>query len=189
LDLGSSLAAFRRGLAEQDFVEGRNVEVLYRLADTQYDRLPALAVDLVRRRVAVIVACASVNAALAAKAATPTIPIVFEVPADPVELGLVESLNRPGGNVTGATFLTQALIAKRLELLHETVPAARSIGYLVNPANSGTVSRIREAEVALRTLGVRSVILNAGTPAKSMQLSKPLLGSALVPLWWIPTPC
>lgn len=126
-------AAFHKGLGEQRFVEGRNVEILYRDADTQYDRLPLLAADLVSRRVDVIFAVNGAVAALAAKAATPTIPIVFASGSDPVQNGLVAMLNRPGANVTGVSGLITELLPKRLELLHELVPAATSIGYLVNP--------------------------------------------------------
>jgi putative ABC transport system substrate-binding protein len=145
-------AAFRQGLGESGYVEGRSVELLYRFAENQYDRLPSLAADLLGRRVAVIVA-GGVNSALAAKAATTTVPIVFQLGADPVELGLVASLNHPAGNVTGATFLARALFAKRLELLHEAVPAATLVAFLYNPANLDA-SRIRETEDAGRTLGL-----------------------------------
>jgi ABC-type uncharacterized transport system substrate-binding protein len=156
-------AAFLRGLSEQGYVEGRNVEILYRWADARYDRMPALAADLVRRQVSVIAATGGNLSALAAKSATATIPIVFTSGADPVELGLVVSLNRPGGNVTGATFITRTLIAKRLGLLHEIVPAETSIGFIVNPTVPRIEGDVREAEIAARILGLRLVILNAST--------------------------
>ena len=127
-----AVAAFRRGIGEQGYVEGRNVEILYRYGEYQNDRWPELAADLVRRRVAIIF----VNftpAALAAKKATATIPIVFSTGSDPVQAGLVASLNRPGGNITGMAYLVVELAAKRLELLHEIAPAAKSIGYLYRP--------------------------------------------------------
>jgi len=154
-------AAFRQGLGEQGYVDGRNVEILYRWAELQYDRLPALVADLVRQRVAVIVATVITSAVLAAKAATTTIPIVFAYGGDPVESGLVAALNRPGGNATGASFLNIALTAKRLELLHEVVPAATSIGMLVNPTQRVTELEVKEAESAARILGVRLVVANA----------------------------
>lgn len=158
----ATTAAFRQGLGEIGYVEGQNVELIYRWADAQYDRVPGLAGDLVRRGVAVIVATGGAGPALAAKSATATIPIVFAHGADPVLIGLVASFNRPGGNVTGVSFLTVALTAKRLELLREIVPAATSIGYLVNPAQTPIVeASMREAEIAARTLGVRLVVLNA----------------------------
>jgi putative ABC transport system substrate-binding protein len=158
-------AAFREGLAEQGYVEGRNVELLYRWAETQFDRLPALAADLVRRRVDVIVTTAGAASALAAKSATTTIPIVFQMGEDPIDVGLVASLERPGGNITGATFLSGPLTAKRLELLHETVPAATLIGYLVNPTNAATKkAEIGQTEAVAHTLGVRLVMLSASTP-------------------------
>ena len=155
-----SAPAFRQGLSELGYFEGRNVEILYRRAELQYDRMPALSADLVRRRVAAIFAL-GLPPALAAKRATATIPIVFSVGADPVELGLVASINRPGGNLTGVSSLTQELTAKRLELLHEIVPAATSIGLLVNPTNASVEAELREAETAARVLGVRLVIQKA----------------------------
>jgi putative tryptophan/tyrosine transport system substrate-binding protein len=157
------IAAFHRGLGELGFAAGRNVEILYRYAETQYDRLPALAADLVRRQVAVIFA-GTTPAALAAKAATATIPIVFVNGADPVETGLVSAFNRPGGNVTGVFFLTTALIPKRLELLHEIVPSSTALGLLVNPTFPQAEALVREAQTAARILGVRLVIADASTP-------------------------
>jgi putative tryptophan/tyrosine transport system substrate-binding protein len=159
-------AAFRKGLAEQGYVEGRNVEILYRWAETQFDRLPALAADLVRRRVDVIVTTAGAASALAAKSATASIPIVFQMGEDPIDAGLVTSLNRPGGNITGATFLSGALTPKRLELLHEMVPAVTMIGYLVNPTNPQTKAQISQTEAGARALGVRLPILDASTPSE-----------------------
>jgi putative ABC transport system substrate-binding protein len=164
--LRSATAAFHQGLGESGFIEGRNVEILYRWAETHNDRLPALAADLVRRRVAVIVATASPGAALAAKSATATIPIVFQVGVDPVEFGLVASISRPGGNLTGTSFLIQELVAKRLELLHQIVPTVTTIGFLVNPTMPGIETQIREAEVAARTLGVSLVVLSATTASE-----------------------
>ena len=164
--LRSTTAAFHQGLGESGFIEGRNVEILYRWAETHNDRLPALAADLVRRRVAVIVATASPGAALAAKSATATIPIVFQVGVDPVEFGLVASISRPGGNLTGTSFLIQELVAKRLELLHQIAPTVTTIGFLVNPTMPGIETQIREAEVAARTLGVSLVVLNATTASE-----------------------
>jgi putative ABC transport system substrate-binding protein len=158
-------AAFRKGLSDQGYVEGRNVEILY-LSDKSYDRLPALAADLVRRQVSVIVAAPPIASAVAAKAATSKIPIVFATGFDPVEFGLVESLNRPGGNVTGVTFLIQTLIGKRLELLHEMAPAAKVIGFLVNPTTPTFDTQIKEAEIAARVLEVQLVIQKATTPSE-----------------------
>jgi putative ABC transport system substrate-binding protein len=157
------LAAFRQGLNESGYLEGRNVAIEYRSADGQYERLPALAADLVQRRVAVIAAFAAPSA-LPAKAATATIPIVFEVGVDPAEMGLITSLGRPGGNITGVANLNLELGPKRLELLHELVPAATIIGVLVNPANPNSVLiGSNDMQAAARTLGVELGILRAST--------------------------
>jgi putative ABC transport system substrate-binding protein len=145
------LAAFREGLNESGFIEGRNVAVEFRWADNQYDRLPALAADLVQRHVAVIVvAFGAPNTVFAAKAATATIPIVFGVGSDPVQLGLVASLARPGGNLTGVTSLARELLAKRLEILRELVPNVTAIGLLVNPNNANAEPSVRELEQLAR---------------------------------------
>jgi putative ABC transport system substrate-binding protein len=157
-------AAFRQGLSEFGYVEGQNISIEYYWLGGQYDRLAALAADLVRRQAAVIVATGGTATGRAAKLATATIPIVFLAGGDPVEVGLVASLNRPGGNVTGVAILTTALTAKRLELLHELVPAAMPIGFLVNPANPTVFkAEMMEAETAARALRVRLVTLNAST--------------------------
>jgi putative ABC transport system substrate-binding protein len=158
------LAAFRQGLNDTGYVEHRNVGIEYRWAEGQYDRLPMQAADLVRRQVAVIYASGGTVAALAAKAATPTIPIVFVTASDPVQLGLVASLNRPGSNVTGATFYAAQLSSKQLELLHELVPKAEMIGVLVNPnAAANAEPQIRELQAAANTLGLRLHVLNVGS--------------------------
>ena len=154
--------AFRQGLSETGFVEGRNVAIEYSWADDQLDRLPALAANLVRRQVSLIVAN-STRAALVVKAATTTIPVVFQIGGDAVQTGLVASLNRPGGNLTGVTTLAGGLGPKRLELLHELVPAATSIGVLFNPTdqNAGILSSSLQA--AARTLGIELHVLHAST--------------------------
>jgi putative tryptophan/tyrosine transport system substrate-binding protein len=160
-----NVAAFRAGLAETGYVEGRNVALEFRWAEGQIDRLPALAADLVRRQVAMIIARGSA-AARAAKTATTTIPIVFAIGVDPVGDGLVASLNRPGANITGATYLIQDLIGKRMELLHEIVPAAATIGYLRDPSGPFPEAETKDAETAARALGVQLAFLNASTPSQ-----------------------
>ena len=156
-------AAFRKGLNETGYVEGQNVTVEYHWVEGQYDRLPALMTDLVRRRVAVIATPGHLPS-LAAKAATSTIPIVFGVGDDPVKLGLVDSLARPGGNATGFNFFAQEVDAKRLGLLHELVPKARRVAVLLNPANTTvTETTLREVQQAARTTGLQLHILNATT--------------------------
>jgi putative ABC transport system substrate-binding protein len=156
-------AAFRKGLSETGHVEGQNVMVAYHWLDGQYDRLPALMADLVRRRVAVIAAFANAPA-LAAKAATTTIPIVFGVGQDPVRMGLVASLARPGGNATGINFFNQEAVPKRLGLLHDLVPKAVRIAVLVNPANaSATEPTLREIREAARVHGLQIAVLKAST--------------------------
>jgi putative ABC transport system substrate-binding protein len=154
------LAEFRRSLSEIGYVEGQNVMIEYRSAEGQADRLPALAADLVRRRVAVIATMAN-NAAVAAKATTSTIPIVFTVGGDPIKMGLVDSLNRPGGNITGVSFLSSDIVAKMLEALHELMPKAARIAVLVNPTNQNAATDTKEAEAAARTLGLELQVLNA----------------------------
>jgi putative ABC transport system substrate-binding protein len=157
------LPSFRQALNAQGFVEGRNVAIDFRYAEAQIDRLPALAADLVRRQVSVIVASGSLAAATRAKAATTTIPIVFQTAADPVAFGLVSSLSRPGGNVTGATSLNTEIGPKRLELLHELVPAVTVIGLLLNPASPTAETYSRDAQAAARSLGLELHVLNAST--------------------------
>jgi putative tryptophan/tyrosine transport system substrate-binding protein len=156
------LRAFREGLKETGYVEGGNVAIEYRWAEGQYDRLPALAAELVRRQVAVIVAAQGGSTVLAAKATT-TIPIVFLVGDDPVRLGLVSSLARPGGNLTGVNFLTGELGAKRLELLRALVPAAARVAALVNPANPANESTLRDVVPAARAIGLQIQVFNAST--------------------------
>jgi putative ABC transport system substrate-binding protein len=155
------VAAFRKGLSETGYAEPQNVTIDFRWAEGQFDRLPALASELVRRPVDVIAALG--ESGPAAKAATTTIPIVFGSGGDPVEMGLVASLNRPGGNITGATFLTASLGPKRLGLLHELVPGAPVVGLLVNPDTSVGRVQMRDVQEAARALGQSLVVLNAGS--------------------------
>jgi putative ABC transport system substrate-binding protein len=156
--------AFRQGLKNTGIVEGENVAIEYRWAENQIDRLPALAADLVRRRVAVIAVPGGPASALAAKAATSTIPIVFTVNEDPVRLGLVASLARPGGNATGINFLSGELVAKRLELLHELVPGAARVAVLVNPTTATSAERtLLDVEPAARAIGLQIQVVNAST--------------------------
>ena len=163
LDLWADrMRAFHQGLSETGYVDGQNAAIEYRWAEGRNDRLPALAADLVRRRVTVIVAPGSTPAALAAKAATSTIPIVFWVGGDPIELGLVASLNRPEGNLTGVTTVASEIGPKRLELLHELLPAATVVALLVNPTSPGlALSTTKEVQAAARTLGLQLHVLHA----------------------------
>jgi putative tryptophan/tyrosine transport system substrate-binding protein len=157
------IVPFRQGLKEAGYIDGQNVTIEYRWAEDQYDRLPALAADLVRRQVTVIV-LDGIAPALAGKAATTTIPMVFEVASDPVQIGLVANLNRPGGNLTGVTSLNAEVGPKRLELLHELVPTATAIALLVNPTSPDqTESTTRDAEAAARRLGLKLYVLHAST--------------------------
>jgi putative ABC transport system substrate-binding protein len=157
------LRGFRQGLKDTGYVEGENAAVEYRWAEGQYNRLPTLAAELVRRQVAVIVATGGAITALAAKAATTSIPIVFIVPEDPVKLGLVASLARPGGNVTGINIFNLELTAKRLELLRQLVPGAALVAVLVNPANATTETTLRDVEAPARTMGLQIQVRNAST--------------------------
>jgi ABC-type uncharacterized transport system substrate-binding protein len=156
-------AAFRQGLSEAGYIEGRNVTIEYRWAEGHYDRLPELAADLVRRKVTVILATTT-TAALAAKAATTTIPVVFETASDPVKLGLVASLNRPGGNLTGVTNLGVEIGPKRLELLHEIIPTATTFALLINPSDPTLAEpTTRDVRASARTLGVQLQVVSATT--------------------------
>jgi putative ABC transport system substrate-binding protein len=160
----SRLAGFRQGLKDTGYVEGENVAIVYRWAENQFDRLPVLAAELVRRQVAVIATSGGIAVTFAAKAATATVPIAFIVGEDPVKLGLVASLARPGGNLTGVNFLVGELTAKRLELLRMLVPGATRIAVLVNPASATTTeTTLREIEPAARAMGLQIQVLNAST--------------------------
>jgi putative ABC transport system substrate-binding protein len=164
---GENLAAFRGGLSDTGYIEDKNVAIEYRWAQGHNDRFPALVAELVRRRVSVIVVLESTHGALAAKAATETIPIIFMQGADPVRLGLVDSLNRPGGNLTGIDLLLARVAGKRLELLRELVPAAKSIAYLRNTTNPFYAeSEAAEVEIAARAHDVRLIFVNASTTSE-----------------------
>jgi len=166
-DVAARLTAFRQGLNELGYVEGQSVVIEYRWAESQYDRLAGLAADLVRRQVAVIAAIGGAPQAVAAKAATATIPIVFTVGLDPVLLGIVASLNRPGGNITGVTTLTAELAGKRLNLLHELVPTAAVVAVLVNPTNpAATEAETRSLRDAARSLGLQMHVLGASNESE-----------------------
>jgi putative ABC transport system substrate-binding protein len=160
------LAAFYQGLREAGFIEGKNVLIAFRWAEGHYDRLPALVADLIGLPVTALFTAGGAVSALAAKAATSTIPIVFSAVTEPVGSGLVASLNRPGGNLTGVYFLSRALEPKRLALLREMVPAATSIAVLVNPTYPQTETEALDIDIAARVLGVRLKLLNAGSPGE-----------------------
>ena len=160
------VTAFRQGLKKAGYIEGQNVEIEYRWASGQYDQLPELAADLVHRRVDVIAATGGSPSALAAAQATTTIPIVFSVGSDPLRLGIVASLNRPGGNVTGVSYLSGPLTAKQLELLHEAVPKATAIGILLNPTNPLTDPAAKEVAMAAQALGLQLNILKASSESE-----------------------
>jgi putative ABC transport system substrate-binding protein len=157
------LAALLQGLKEAGYVAGQNLAIEYRWAENQYDRLPGLAADLVRRQVAAIVASGAINSPLAAKAATKAIPVVFMTGSDPVEIGLVTRLNRPGGNVTGVTLISRELAAKRLEILREVIPNASNIGLLINPSNPNTKTEVSEMQALARSGGWHLQLVAAGT--------------------------
>jgi putative ABC transport system substrate-binding protein len=161
--LGGPIRGLRQGLKDAGYVEGENITIEYRWADNQIERVPALAAELVRRRVGVIVATGGPVSALAAKAVTTTIPIVFNVAEDPVRLGLVASLARPGGNVTGVSFLAAEVAAKRLALLRELVPGAVRVAVFANPNNPAADVALSELEAAARAMGLRIQVLRAST--------------------------
>jgi putative tryptophan/tyrosine transport system substrate-binding protein len=160
------VAAFLRGLKDQGYVEGQNVTVEYSWAEGRYEQLPALAADLVRRQVAVLVTAGGAQAAQAAKAATASIPIVFATGDDPVKLGLVASLNQPGGNATGVAVFVTSLLPKRLQLLRELIPTASTIALLMNPVGPAADTQLVEVQGAARTLGVRLDVVNSSTAAE-----------------------
>ena len=179
------LRAFRRGLKETGYIEGQNLGIEYRWAEGRNDQLPILAADLARRQVSVIVALGSTPAAFAAKAATTTIPIVFFIGADPLQLGLVAALNRPGGNITGVTSLNSELIAKRVELLHEVVPGTTSLALLVNPTSPNlTEAAIKDAHAAARNLGLKVDVQHASAEhdfdAVFAALGQPPVGAIVI---------
>jgi hypothetical protein len=193
------LRDFRLGLKDAGYVEGENVTIEYRWAENQLDRLPALAAELARRQVAVMVTLGGTTPAIAAKALNTTIPVVFAVPEDPVKLGLVTSLGRPGGNLTGINFFTGELVAKRLELLRELVPAAARVAMFVNPANPARAElAVKEAEAAGRAMGLQIRVFNVSTssglpsqrlgaigPTRSSSAPTPFssAGASNLPIW------
>src|SRR3954466_14006346 len=181
------MRGFRQGLKDTGYVEGENVAIEYRWAEGQFDRLPALAAELVRRQVAVIATVGN-SAAVAAKAATTAIPIVFNVGDDPVRLGLVASLARPGGNLTGINIFTTELVAKRLEFLREMVPAATRVAVLVSPHNASSESTVRDTAAAARAMGLQVQVLNADTSGEIDAASQRLRASGPTRFSSTPTP-
>jgi putative ABC transport system substrate-binding protein len=157
------VAAFRQGLKEPGYIESQNVAIEYRFAEGHYDRLPSLAADLVRHQVAVIAATGDTVSPLAAKGATTTIPIVFVAGSDPVKDGLVASLNRPGGNITGVSIISSAVVSKQFELLHELVPQVAVVGTLLNPSNPNVGFELSDLQSAARAMGVQLAVLQANT--------------------------
>jgi putative ABC transport system substrate-binding protein len=180
------MPAFGKGLGEVGYVEGHNLIIEYRWADDHYDRLPALAAELVDQRVSVIATANATAAALAAKAATSTIPVVFTIGADPVQFKLVASLNRPGGNVTGVSFLSNLLVAKQLGLLQEFVPAASEFGLLVNPSNPNAASDTQRAKAAADSLGRKIHIVHASTDRDLGTAFAALIGRRVAALVVVP---
>ena len=181
---GPRIAAFHLGLKESGYAVGQNVAIEYRWADNHYDRLPALAEELVRRQVAVIVAAGGPAPALAAKAATATIPVVFTAVSDPVKSGLVTSMNRPGANVTGVAALTIELDAKRLELLRELAPAARDIAALVNPNRPDVDLQLSGIQTAVQSVGHRLLILKAGNERELDDVFDTQASRSSTRCWW-----
>jgi putative tryptophan/tyrosine transport system substrate-binding protein len=182
------LRGFHRGLKDTGYVEGENVTIVYRWAENRIDRLPELAADLVRRQVAVIAAVGGPAAVLAAKGATTAIPIVFNINEDPVRLGFVASLSRPGGNLTGINFLTGELVAKRLELLRELVRAASRLAVLVNPSTGNVEIIVKDLETAARAIGVQTQVFNASSGREIDTAFAALVGERLDALFVSPDP-
>ena len=160
-----AVGAFRKGLDETGYIDGQNVRIEYRWAEGHFDRLPELAADLIHRQVAVLVAQGGITSAVAARAATATVPIVFSSGGDPVALGVVSSLSRPGGNATGVSVLTASLGSKRLEILHQAVPTAGVMAALMNPNNASIEPQLKDIQAGARSLGVQLKILNASSAA------------------------
>jgi putative ABC transport system substrate-binding protein len=183
------IGAIWQGLNEAGFVEGQNAAMEYRFAEGRFERLPALAAELVANRAAVIIGMQSVAAPLAAKAVTPAVPVVFSIGGDPVRLGLVASLARPGGNVTGATFLVNTLSAKRLELLHDLLPSAKVMGLLVNPKNPAAPSETSDVHRLRARSGCSSWLRTPATSRRSTRLSPRSSSSASARSRSPPTPC
>ena len=188
LVLPKFVPAFARGLSESGFIDGQNVVIEYRWAGNQYDRLPALAGELVRRPVNVIVAVGGTASALAAKAATATIPVIFNIGDDPVKLELVASLNRPGGNITGVSYLAAALVPKLLETLHEALPSAATVAVIVNPKFADSKIHVEAAQTAARTLGEKLLIFNVSTDGEINSAFKSIAERQVSALVVLPDP-